>query len=315
MDKQTLRFRVVDRLLIAMAVLPFVGCIVLRILFTPPSSGITVTGPLVYFTIPMPFQPLYISESTVVSAAVVIAILALSLWLTHGIRVVPNSKRQIVAEFIVEKATGLVLGNMGPRFVAFAPFVAGIMALSALSSLSSLLGLFAPTSDLNIVAGWAILVFILITYYKLKGGVWNYIKSFGDPLPIFYPFNVFSEVATPLSMTFRHYGNILSGSVIAVLIAAALGGLSSLLAGLVSSSPWITNIPFLQVGLPAILSLYFDLFSSLLQAFIFAMLTMLNIASGYPEELAEERRKKRADKRAARAAKRAEKHNPDTPAS
>ncbi len=314
MDKKTLRFRIVDGLLIAMAILPFIGCMVLKILFTPAANGIEVKGPLVYFTFDkMPLQPLYISESTVVSLAVVMAILALSLWLTHGIRMVPNSKRQIVAEFIVEKATNFVLGNMGPRFVGFSPFIAGIMALSALSSLASLLGLFAPTSDLNIVAGWAILVFFLITYYKLKGGVWNYVKSFGDPIPIFYPFNVFSEVATPLSMSFRHYGNILSGMVISTLVAAALGGLSSLLLGLVSDSHFITSIPLLQVGLPAILSLYFDLFSSLLQAFIFAMLTMLNIASGYPEDLVEARRKKREAKRAARGAAE-ETTTPDHPA-
>ncbi len=312
MDKQKLRFRVVDILLILMAVLPFVGCIVLRVLFTPAANGIEINGPRVYLTIDMPLQPLYISESVVVSAAVVIAIFALCLWLTHGIRVVPNSKRQIIAEFIVEKATNLVMTNMGPRFVAFAPFIAGMLALSALSSLSSLLGLFAPTSDINIVAGWAIVVLILITYYKMRGGVWNYVKSFGDPLPIFYPFNVFSEIATPLSMTFRHYGSILSGMVISTLVAAALGGLSSLLVGLFTDVHWIASIPFLQVGLPAILSLYFDLFSSLLQAFIFAMLSMLNIAMGFPEELADARRMKRAEKRAAKAARKAEKQQNTT---
>ncbi len=301
MDKRTLRFRLVDGLLIAMGILPFIGCIILKILFTPAASGIEITGPRVYYVFDkMPLQPLYISESTVVSLAVIIAIFALCLWLTHGIRVIPGSRRQVVAEFVVEWATNLVTTNMGPRFIAFAPFVAGILALSALSSLASLLGLFSPTSDINIVAGWAIIVFILITYYKLKGGVWNYVKSFGDPLPIFYPFNLFSEVATPLSMTFRHYGSILSGAVISTLIAAALGGVSSLLLGLISDSHFVTSIPLLQVGLPAILSLYFDLFSSLLQAFIFAMLTMLNIASGYPEEKHEARRRRRAERRAAR---------------
>ncbi len=310
MDKSKLRFRLVDGLLIAMAILPLLGCMLLKIFTTPAISGIQVNGPRIYFVFDkMPFQPLYISEATVVSLAIVIAVFALCLWLTHGIRMVPNSKRQIVAEFIVEKATNLVLTNMGGRFVGLAPFVAGILALSALSSLASLLGIFAPTSDLNIVAGWAILVFVLITYYKLKGGVWNYVKSFGDPLPIFYPFNVFSEVATPVSMTLRHYGNILSGTVISILVATALGGLSKLLMGLFSASPFLVNIPLLQIGLPAILSLYFDLVSSLLQAFIFAMLTMLNIVSGYPEELADARRKKRAEKRAAR---RAEKENENT---
>ena len=63
---------------------------------------------------------------------------------------------------------------MGEYFMGFAPFVGAILLLSAFSSLSSLLGLFAPTSDLNIAGGWALLVFILITYYKLKCGFVHY---------------------------------------------------------------------------------------------------------------------------------------------
>ena len=183
---------------------------------------------------------------------------------------------------------------MGERFAGFAPFVAAIMGLSAFSSLSSLLGLYPATSDLNIVAGWAILVFILITHYKLKGGIGPYLKGFVEPIPIFAPFNVIGEIATPVSMAFRHYGNVLSGVVISTLVAAGLSGLSSLLLG------WLPGVlgrfPLLRIGLPAILSLYFDLFSGCLQAFIFAMLTMLYISNGFPEEDYEKRRKKKAEK-------------------
>jgi F-type H+-transporting ATPase subunit a len=293
-----LRARIIDIALIAMMILPFVGCMVLKVLFTPEADGISITGPLIYLTIPMPLQPLYISESTVVSAAVVIAITALCLYLTHGIKEIPDSKRQIVAEFIVEKTSSFVNENMGARFAGFAPFVAAIMALSALSSMASLLGLYSPTSDINIVAGWAIIVFILITHFKLRGGLGNYLKSFGDPIPIFYPFNVVSEIATPVSMTFRHYGNILSGAVISTLIAALFSKLSNLFLSLFSSSTFVTSIPFLRIGIPAVLSLYFDVFSSILQAFIFAMLTMLNVANGYPEEAVAKRQEKRAAKAA-----------------
>ena len=151
--------------------------------------------------------------------------------------------------------------------------------------------------SINIVAGWALIVFFLITYFKMKGGLGHYLKSFGDPIPIFYPFNVISEIATPVSMTFRHYGNILSGAVISTLIAAALGGLSKILLGLMTDSTFLLSIPFLRVGIPAVLSVYFDIFSSVLQAFIFAMLTMLNVASGYPEEAAERRRQRRQAKK------------------
>jgi len=294
-----LRAKVIDILLLAMIILPFVACMVLRILTRGASEGISITGAQVYFTVPMPLMDLIISESQVVSCAVMIALLGLCLFLTHGIAVIPNSKRQLAAEWIVEKVKGLVDDNMGDRFHVFAPFVTAIMGLSVFSSLSSLLGLYPPTSDVNILLGWAILVFILITYYKLKGGLWNYVKGFFQPIPFFAPLNVIGEIATPISMSFRHYGNVLSGAVISTLIAAALQGLSRMLLGWLPGI--LGEIPFLRIGIPAILSMYFDVFSGCLQAFIFAMLTMLNISNGFPEEDYERRMAKRREKALHRA--------------
>lgn len=280
--KKLTRAKAVDLLLLALTILPFVFCMVLKILTKPSSDSISITGAQIYFTIPMPIMDLPVTEAQVNSVAVILSVLGLCLYLTHGMTVVPSFKRQLAAEFIVEKATGLVKENMGQRFIGFTPFIAGIMAISAFSSLSSLLGLFPPTSDLNIVFGWAIIVFVMITYYKLKGGVGGYIKGFFEPVPVFAPFNIIGEFATPISMSFRHYGNVLSGVVIASLVAYALQSLSSMLLGWLPG--FLGEIPFLQVGLPAILSLYFDIFSGLMQAFIFAMLTMLYIATAGPDE-------------------------------
>ena len=274
-----------DFLLLLLIILPLVGAMALKVCTTPDaplSEGVQISGAQIYFTIPMPIQDLPITEAQINSWAVMLSILGICLYLTHGIKVVPDSKRQLAAEWIVEKVTGLVSDNMGQKFLGFAPFVAGILALSALSSLSSLLGLFPPTSDMNVVVGWAILVFILITHYKLQGGLWNYIKGFFSPIPFFAPLNIIGEFATPISMAFRHYGNVMSGMVISVLIAFALRNLSAMVLGWLPG--FLGQIPFLQVGLPAVLSLYFDIFSGCMQAFIFAMLTMLYIATGAPEE-------------------------------
>ena len=109
-----------------------------------------------------------------------------------------------------------------------------------------------------------------------------YAKGFLEPIPVMLPMNLISEVATPVSMSFRHFGNVLSGSVISALVAWALQSASAMLLGWLPG--FLGTIPFLQVGLPAILSLYFDIFSGLMQAFIFAMLTMLYIATAGPEE-------------------------------
>ena len=294
------RFRVVDVLLLLLTVLPIVFGMVLKILITPLSEGITIVGARVYFTLPTPIQPLPITETQLHSLLVLLSLTGLCLYLTHGIRAGVSTKRQLVAEWIVEKVEGLVSENMGEYFRGFAPFVAAILGLSGVSSLITLFGLYPPTSDFNNTCGWAILVFILITYYKCKGGMGQYLKSFLEPIAPLAPLNVLSEFATPISMAFRHYGNVLSGTVISVLVATALQGLSSLLLGWLPG--FLGEIPFLQIGIPAVLSVYFDIFSGCMQAYIFAMLTMLNISGGFPQELYEKRMREKEAKRQRRLA-------------
>lgn len=296
--KKDLKFILTDILLLIGMLLPIAAGLVLKVLTEPASEGISITGANVYFTIKMPIQDLPISEAQVNSVIVVLAVLFLCLFLTHGIKERPDSIRQHIAEYIVEQVSSLVSGNMGARFSMFAPFVAAIMGISVFSSLLTLVGLFPPTSDINITAGWAILVFILITHYKLKCGPIYYLKGFAEPIPLFAPLNVIGEIATPVSMAFRHYGNVLSGSVISVLVAAALQGLSAKLLSWLPGA--LAGFPLFQIGLPAVLSIYFDVFSGCLQAFIFAMLTMLYISNGFPEEdyIARQRRKDEKKRRA-----------------
>jgi F-type H+-transporting ATPase subunit a len=222
---------------------------------------------------------------------VILSVLFLCLYLTHGIRAKVKTRRQTILEWIVEKSENMVRENMGDYFMGFVPFIAAILALSAFSSLLSLLGMYPPTSDINVVGGWAILVFVLITYYKFKCGPLGYIKSFGDPVPFLAPLNIISEVATPISMAFPHYGNILSGTVISVLIATGLQGLTALVLGWLPG--WLGEFPFLRIGLPAVLSIYFDVFSGCLQAFIFAILTMMYVSGGFPAERYFSRKKKK----------------------
>ncbi len=291
------KFRSLDIFYIVMMTLPLVCLMVIKILTTPKVPGITVTGARVFFIFDMPIQPLYITEAQVNSFAVLITLFFFCLYMTHGIEKRIKLKRQHFAEMIVEKVDKLVIENMGEYFKGYSPFIIAILALSALSSLLSLLGLFPPTSDINVVGGWALLVFILITYYKMKCGPLYYFKSFTEPVAFLAPINFISEFATPISMSFRHYGNILSGTVISTLVAAGLSGLTALILGNLPGI--IGEIPFLRIGIPAVLSIYFDVFSGCLQAFIFAMLTMLNISGGFPLDEYEKRKLKKLAKKQA----------------
>ncbi len=282
MTDKSRRFKILDMIYLLMMILPIAGGIVLKVLTYPESDGISISGARIFFTIKMPIQNFPVTESQINSLLVMISITGLCLFLTHGIKEKADSSRQHIAEWIVEKTEGLVNGNMGEYFSEFAPFVTAILGLSAFSSLLALFGLYAPTSDLNIAAGWAILVFVLITYYKCKCGPVQYLKSFAEPVKFLAPLNIISEAATPVSMAFRHYGNVLSGAVISVLVATALQGVSSALLGWLPG--FLADIPLFQVGIPAVLSIYFDVFSGCLQAYIFATLTMLYISGGFPAE-------------------------------
>ncbi|MBE7012096.1 MAG: F0F1 ATP synthase subunit A [Ruminococcaceae bacterium] len=257
----------------------------------------SITGAQIYLSYPFPVQDLVITSAQVNSWLVMISITGLCLYLTHGLKTRDILKRQHFAEWIVEKVNGLVGQSMGEYFKGYAPFIAAIIGLSAFSSLITLIGLYPPTSDLNIVAGWAIITFVLITYYKMKCGPLYYIKSLTSPV-LLTPLNVIGEIATPVSMAFRHYGNVLSGTVISVLVAAGLQGLSNIVFG--NLPGFLGEFPFLQIGIPAVLSVYFDIFSGCLQAYIFAMLTMMYVSDGFPlEEYMKKKSLKRKSKNSA----------------
>ncbi len=244
-----------------------------------------ISGAKVFFTVPIDFPILgrfQLSETIVVSWIVMLVITGLCIWLTRDLKVENISKRQALAEMLVEKANSFVIGNMGEKFRYLIPFVAALFITSLVSNLISLTGLRSPTADLSTEAAWAVVVFIMITGQKIKaGGVGGYLKGFTTPIAIMTPFNVLSELATPVSMACRHFGNILSGIVINGLIYAALALASSALLGLIPGvvGDVLSHIPILSVGIPAILSFYFDWFTGFMQAFIFCMLTTMYIAN------------------------------------
>lgn len=243
--------------------------------------NVDIHGAPIYFEIPI-LGGIKITASIVVTWGVMLVLTLLCIWLTHDLKVKNISKRQAAAEFIVKTAENFVRTNMGEAWMRYTPFISALFALSICSSLASVLGLWSPTADVSTTMAWAIVVFVLITYHKIHShGIGGYLKGFCDPIFVMAPFNVLGEVFTPISMAFRHFGNIVSGTVIMALIYAALvaanHALFSLLPGVVGDL--LSAIPFLTVGVPAVVSLYFDWFSSFMQAFIFCMLSMMFIST------------------------------------
>jgi F-type H+-transporting ATPase subunit a len=237
-----------------------------------------MNGPKVIFTIPL-FGGIKVTESIVNMWIIMAVLVILSIWLTRGLKVRNPSKKQLVVEKLVTMLYDLVKDTMGDGYQTFAPYIGTLFLLSIVGSLSSLTGMRPYTADLSVILAWAIVTFLLIQANNIKNhGALGYLKSFTEPVPFITPLNIISEIANPISMTFRHFGNIAAGLVITSLVYSGLASLSALILSWVPND-FIASIPILQVGIPAILSIYFDLFTSFLQAYILCMLTMVFIKS------------------------------------
>lgn len=179
----------------------------------------------------------HITQTLVVSWLVMAIITALCIWLGSGLRDTGISRKQAVAEMAVTALVKFVRDNMGAQFDRYIPLVGTIFITSVISNLISLIGFWSPTADLMTELGWALVVFVLITYHKIKAsGIGGYFKGFLEPVFVMAPINIMAELFTPISMACRHFGNILSGTVISALIYGALTAASHGLLSLIGRS-------------------------------------------------------------------------------
>ena len=179
----------------------------------------------------------HITQTLVVSWLVMLIISVLCIWLGSGLKVTGISRKQAVAETIVNALVDFVHDKMGTEFDRYIPLVGTIFVTSIVSNLISLVGIWSPTADLMTELAWALVVFVLITYHKIKAsGIGGYLKGFLGPIFLMAPINVMSELFTPISMACRHFGNILSGTVISALIYGSLTAASYALFGALGSN-------------------------------------------------------------------------------
>ena len=124
-------------------------------------------GPKVAFTLPI-FGGIEITETIVIGWLIIAAVLLVCLFLTRGLAKVPTKKRQIVAEMFVGFVNNMVETTMGKRWRHYAPYIATLLVYAVRGALVSLLGLRSMTADFNVPLTWALMTFILITFYKIK---------------------------------------------------------------------------------------------------------------------------------------------------
>ena len=202
-------------------------------------NGARILG---YVNVPL-FGQVPITQTLSAALLVMVIITCVLAWLGSILKVTGISRKQAVAEMGYTAIVNFVRGNMGPNFDYYIPLVFAIFVTSIVSNLISLIGIWSPTADLMTELAWGLVVFVNITYHKIKhSGIKEYLRSFLDPIPILLPINIMSECFTPVSMACRHFGNILSGTVISALVYAALVAANNALFRLLGSSLYVAII-------------------------------------------------------------------------
>ena len=219
-----------------------------------------------------------ISESVITGWLVILIITAVCLILTKDLKKIPETKRQCAAEYIVNTVNNMVSINMDKNSIAYAPYIAAVFSYIIIGTLISMIGFRSITADISVTGGLAFMTFVLVTVTKFKYmGVGGYFKQFINPL------NIIGEVANPVAMALRLFGNVSGGMIITMILYAGLGAASGALYNVIGIPP-IDNVGYVfnifQVGIPAVLSIYFDLFSGAIQSYVFIMLTMAYIQMG-----------------------------------
>ena len=209
-------------------------------------------------------QPVYLTE-TVINTWIIIAVMAI-IALVIRTRVskfkeVPESKLQTMLEMIVDTINNFVATTMGPSGRKFAGYYGPLIFFIAICNLSGLLGFRPPTADFATTLAFALITFFMIHGFGVRSKGIGYFKGLLEPAPLLLPLNIIGELATPVSLSFRLFGNILGGSIIMGLVYAMF--------------PKIV----IFLGIPAALHTYFDVFAGVLQAFIFVMLSMTFVSS------------------------------------
>ena len=296
--------------------------------------NVNVTGPYIYFTIPI-FGGINVTQ-TMLSLLLVTLLLGIASYLLGKNLTKRPGKMQVMTEKGVMMLYNIVKDTMGEHNVGWTPYIGTIFLSSICGSFIGLTGfLRSSTADLSVPLTWGVMTSVIIWYQSIKrNGFLGWLKGFTEPVVVMTPMNIISEIAQPVSMAFRHFGNVAGGGVITSIIYTAFALVSNLVLNAISSCGWLmcvilmalaaglfllgmkkgkllfkilaavffalglfgllqalnilTGVPILALGIPAVLSCYFDLFSGFVQAYVFSLLTMVYIAGSLPEPQAAE---------------------------
>ena len=172
---------------------------------------------------------------------------------------------QNAIELVVEMLDGMVYSSMGKKGIPFRNYISILFVFILISNLSGLVGLRPPTADYGVTLALGLMTFTIVQFNNIKYNKFGAVKELFEPIPLLFPINLIGEIAVPISLSLRLFGNVLAGTVI-----------MALLYGLLSKVAFVW---------PGALHAYFDVFSGAIQSYVFCMLTMVFIGNKIPDNI------------------------------
>jgi F-type H+-transporting ATPase subunit a len=223
------------------------------------------------FTFTMFNQIIHISETVIVSWAVMLLLIIASVILTRRLKVIPSGS-QAILEAGVEFLNNFAKNQFGSFAKYLGPYMGSLFLFLLIANIIPVLSppevrafgrefippflIRPPTRDINVTAALALISILLVLFCGFAArGVKGWFKNLFYPVPLMLPFNIMDYGTRFISLSLRLFGNILGGYVLMNLIEKAV-----------------------PLALPMVLSLYFDFFDGLIQALIFVFLTSLYIS-------------------------------------
>lgn len=248
-----------------------------------------VTGAFIYFEIPI-FGGIPITQTSVSFFIVTVLLCWACIYLGKGLKKRPDGKQVLVEKGVMMLRT-MVVETMGEHNANWVPFIGTIFLSSICGTLIGLTGfLRSATADISCVIVWALMVTAIIWYNNIKNnGFLGWLKGFTEPIVVMTPMNIVSEIAQPLSMAFRHFGNVAGGGVITTIIYAALSAASVGILNLIASTGWLVGAVMIAAGAGLIVwwkrkgkkvALVFGIISAVLG--LLGLLQAVGLVSGIP---------------------------------
>lgn len=187
-------------------------------------------------------------------------VILLAVLATRRIGLVPGGWQNIL-EMVIEWLAEQMDSAMGPRGRKLAPLIITLFIFLLISNWLGLIpGFTSPTSDLNTTLGLAVLMISLVHVLGVKSKGLKYFKHFFEPYIPFVVINIIEELAKPVTLSFRLFGNILAGEVLLIILGLLV--------------PYLVPTAWLA----------FSVFVGVIQAFIFTMLSMSYIGNAIRDE-------------------------------